>query len=107
MSVTPPFSSRGLLWTDAFTQAGLSFGGAGLVPKSCRTFVTPRTSACQGPLPMGFSRQEYCSGLLFPSPGDLPDPGIESRSSALQADPLPTELRGNTQPFMFNKIPSG
>ena len=39
---------------------------------------------------MGFSRQEYCSGLPFPSPGDLPDPGIEPRSPALQADSLPS-----------------
>jgi len=40
---------------------------------------------------VGFSRQEYWSGLPFPSPGDLPDPGIESRSPALQADSLPSE----------------
>ena len=39
---------------------------------------------------MGFPRQEYWSGLSFPSPGDLPDPGIELRSPALQADSLPT-----------------
>ena len=43
---------------------------------------------------MGFSRQEYWSGLPFPSPGDLPDPGIEPRSPALQADALPSELPG-------------
>ena len=43
---------------------------------------------------MGFSRQEYWSGLPFPSSGDLPDPGIESGSPALQADSLPTELQG-------------
>ena len=41
---------------------------------------------------MGFSRQEYWSGLPFPSPGDLPNPGIEPRSPALQADALPSEL---------------
>ena len=46
---------------------------------------------------MGLSRQEYWSGLPFPSPGDLPDPGIEPRSSALQADPLPIELPGKIQ----------
>ena len=45
---------------------------------------------------MGFSRQEYWSGLPFPSPGDLPDPGIESGSPALQADSLPFEPPGNT-----------
>ena len=43
---------------------------------------------------MGFSKQEYWSGLPFPSPGDLPDPGIESRSPALQADGLPSEPSG-------------
>ena len=42
-----------------------------------RLFVTPRTVACQAPLSMGFPRQECWSGLPFPSPGDLPDPGIE------------------------------
>ena len=50
------------------------------------------TLACQAPLSMEFSRQEHWSGLPFPSPGDLPDPGIESRSPALQADSLPSEL---------------
>ena len=50
--------------------------------------------SCQTPLSMGFSRKEYWSGLPFPSPGDLPDPGIELRSPALQADSLPTELQG-------------
>ena len=43
---------------------------------------------------MGFTRQEYWSGLLFPSPGDLPDPGIEPESPALQADALPSESPG-------------
>ena len=43
---------------------------------------------------MGFSRQEYWSGLPFPSPGDLPNPGIEPWSLALQADGLPSELPG-------------
>ena len=48
-----------------------------------RLFATPRTVAHQAPLSMGFSRQESWSGLPFPSPGDLPDPGIEPRSSIL------------------------
>ena len=56
--------------------------------------MTPWTVACQAPLSMGFSRQEYWSGLPFPSPGDLPDPGIEPGSSALQANSLLTELQG-------------
>ena len=48
----------------------------------------PGTAALQAPLSMGFSRQEYWSGLPFPSPGDLPDAGIEPTSPALQADAL-------------------
>ena len=67
-------------------------GGGGLVAKLCPTLVAPWTVAHQAPLSMGFSRQEYWSGLPFPSPGDLPNPGIEPESSAVQADSLPTEL---------------
>ena len=59
-----------------------------------RLFATPWTVAPQAPPYMGFSRQEYWSGLPFPSPGDLPDPGIEPRSPSLQADALPSELKG-------------
>ena len=59
-----------------------------------RLFATPLTVACQVPPSMGFSRQEYWSGLPVPSLGDLPDPGIEPRSPALQADALPFELPG-------------
>ena len=66
--------------------------GGGLVAKSCPTLATPWTVAHQAPLSMGYSRQEYWSGLPFPSPGDLPNPGIEPKSPALQADSLPTEL---------------
>ena len=50
------------------------------------------TVAYQAPLSMGFSRQEYWSGLPFPSPGDLPNPGIEAESCSLQADSLLSEL---------------
>jgi len=50
--------------------------------------MTPWTAAYQAPLSMGFFWQEYWSGLPFPSPGDLPDPGIEPRSPTLQADAL-------------------
>ena len=57
-------------------------------------FVTPWTVAHQAPLSMGFSRQEYWSGLPFPSPGYLPGPGIEPRSPALQADALTSEPLG-------------
>ena len=64
----------------------------GLVAKSGPTLVTPWTVARQAPLSMGFSRQEYWSGLPSPSPADLPNPGIKPRSLALQADSLLTEL---------------
>ena len=69
-------------------------GGGGLVTKSCLTLVTSWTVACQALLSMGFTRNEYWSGLPFPSPADLPDPGIEPLSPALQVDSLPTELQG-------------
>ena len=62
------------------------------VAQSCSTFVTPWTVAHQAPPPMGFPRKEYWSGLPFPSPGDLPDSGIEPRSPTLQAVSLPSEL---------------
>ena len=55
------------------------------------------TVALQAPPSMGFSRQEYWSGLPFPSPGDLPDPGIEPGSPALQADALPSKPPGKPQ----------
>ena len=61
-------------------------------------FVTPWTVACWVPLSMGFSRQEYWSGLLLPSPGDFPDLGIEPMSPAapaLQADSLPLSYQGS------------
>ena len=61
---------------------------------SVRLFATPRTVAYQAPPSIGFSRQEGGSGLPFPSPGDLPDLGIELRSPALQADSLPSEPPG-------------
>ena len=59
---------------------------------SCvQLFVTPWTVAYQAPPSRGFSRQEYWSGLPFPSPGNLPDPGIEPGSPALEADALTSE----------------
>ena len=59
-----------------------------------RLFATPWTVAYQTPPSMGFSRQKYWSELPFPSPGDLPNPGVEPRSPALQADSLPAEPQG-------------
>ena len=59
-----------------------------------RFFVTPWTVARQPPLSMGYFRQEYWNGLPFPSPRDLPNPGIEPRSPALQEDSLLSEPTG-------------
>ena len=60
--------------------------------------MIPWTTACQAPVPMEISRQEYWSRQPIPSPGDLPDPGIEPGSPALQVDSLPDELPGKTPP---------
>ena len=68
-------------------------------------FATPWTVAYQAPQFMEFSRQEYWSGLPFPSPRDLPDPGIEPRSSALQADTLPSEPPGKPMQISAGKSP--
>ena len=57
-------------------------------------FATPWTAAYQAPPSMGFSRQEYWSGLPFPSPGDLLDPGVEPGSPSFQADALTSEPPG-------------
>ena len=70
-------------------------GDGGAVSKASLTLVTPWTVAHQAPLCVGFSRQKYWSGLPVPFPGDLPNPGIESRSPSLQADSLPAEPQGN------------
>ena len=60
-------------------ECGIESEVAELYPTLCK----PVDCSPPGPLSMGFSRQEYCSGLPFPSPGDLPDPGIEPGSPAL------------------------
>ena len=73
--------------------------GGGLVAKSCPTLPNPWTVAYQTPLFMGFSRQEYWSGLPFPSPGDLPDPGIEPRTPALQADSYQLSYKGRPMQY--------
>ena len=59
--------------------------------------MTQWTVACQAPPSMGISSQKYWNGLPLPSPGDLPNQGIESRSPALQADSLPFEPPGKTE----------
>ena len=58
------------------------------------SFATPLTVACQAPLSMRFSKQEYWSGLPFPSPGDLPNPGTEPKSPALAGGIFTTEPAG-------------
>ena len=70
-------------WTSCFSKVRVKSLSRVLL------FATPWTAAYQAPPSMGFSRQECWSGLPFPSPGDLPDPGIEPRSPSLQADALP------------------
>ena len=65
-----------------------------LVIQWCPTLCNPTNVACQASLPMEFSRQEYWSGLTFPSPEDLPDSGIELWSPASQADSLQSEPPG-------------
>ena len=65
-----------------------------------RLFAIPWTVAYQVPPSVGFSRQEYWSGLPFPSP-DLPNPGVEPRSPALQADALSSEPPGHLNTLIF------
>ena len=79
--------------SSTFSAFSHSVCSGGLVAKSCLTLVTQWTVALQASLSLGFSRQEYWTGLSFPSLRDLPDLGTESGSPALQADSLPTELQ--------------
>ena len=65
----------------------------GLISQLCRLSATPCTVACQTSLFVGFSRQEYRNGLPFPSPRDLPEPGIEPRPPTLQTDSLPSAAK--------------
>ena len=65
-----------------------------------RLFATPWTVAYDAPLSIRFSRQEYWSGLPFPSPQNLPDPGIEPRSPSLRADTLPSEPPGKKESYI-------
>ena len=72
-----------------------------------RLFATPWTAAYQAPPSVGFSRQEYCSGVPFPSPRDLPNPGIEPRSPAWQAGALPSEPPGKTLTWVRSPVIPG
>ena len=64
------------------------------VAQSCLTLCDPVDCRLPGYMSMGFARQEYSSGVPFPSPGDLPNPGVKPGSPALQADALPSEPPG-------------
>ena len=72
------------------------------LPSRVQFFVTLWAVAHQAPLSMQFPRQEYWSGLPFPSPGYLPDPGIEPASPAWQADPLPLSHLGS--PYVLLQV---
>ena len=69
-----------------------------------RLFAAPWTVAYQAPLSVGFSRQYYWSGLPFPSPGDLPKPGIEPRSPTLMTDSLLAEPRGKPEDIGMDSL---
>ena len=75
------------------------------VAQSCLSLCDPMDCIYQASLSMGFSRQEYWSGLLFPSLGDLPDPGIKPTSPALHADALPSEPPGNHISCILENVP--
>ena len=75
-------------------RCGQSLSRAGL-------FATPRTVARQAPLSMGFTKQEYWSGLPFPPPEDLPDPGIKLASSALPGGFFTTVHQGSPQTVKY------
>ena len=70
------------------------------VTQSCPTLCDPKDYSLQAPLSMGFSKQEYWSGLLFPLPRDLPDPEIKPMSPALAGGFFITEPPGKLQPLM-------
>ena len=83
--------------SDSERAESWPLGGGGLVALSCLTLATPWTVAHQALLSVRFSRQGCWSGLPFSPPGDLPHPGLEPGSPALQADSLLTELLGKLQ----------
>ena len=100
----PPVSSvPGILQARTLEWVAISFSDAGkckVKVKSLsrvRLFSTSWTAAHQAPPSMGFSRQEYWSGVPLPSPEDLPDPGMEARSPTLQVPALPSEPQEKPQ----------
>ena len=90
-----------LCWAVCSHYLAISWKVKGKSLSRVRLFATPWTGAYQAPPSMGFSRQEYWSGLPLPSPGDLPNPGIKPRFSALQADTLPYKPPGKPLPIPY------
>ena len=101
MKLQPP-GPQNVTWFEhrVFTEVKLKVTSLSHV----RLFATPLTVAHQAPPSMGFSRQENWSGLPFPPPGDLPDPGIEPGSPALQADASLSEPPGKPIILFFCSI---
>ena len=93
-----PRSTRYQVWEKKYKQKLQQFCGVDTCSVVCDFFVTLWTVACQAPLSKEFSRQEYWSGLPFPSPRDLLDPRIQPGSPTLQADFLLSEPQGNPLP---------
>ena len=98
--------SKKSLVKDTIVMWGLKV----LVTQLCLTLCDPMDCvAHQAPLSMGFSRKEYWSGLPFPSPGDLPDPGIKPGSPAMQADTLPSypsiKMKKNIMANLYKEVP--
>ena len=93
LAFTLTFQIRALRYSIATASVQSYTAGK---PRSGRSAI-PWTAACQAPLSMGFSRQEYWSGLPFPPPGDFPNPGTEPRSPASQADSLKSEPLGKSR----------
>ena len=93
-----------LYWILSYQSWISCCDSSGLVTKSFPTRAIPWAVAHQAPLSMGLTRQQYWSGLPFPSPGDLPNPGTEPRSPALQADSLLTESPGNSMQIQMNVL---
>ena len=99
--MSPALAGGFFITSTTWEALFLTCGGGGFVAKLCPTLATPWTVACQAPVSMGFSRQDYRSGLPFPCPGDLPNLGIEPVSPALQVDSLPMSYQGC---YIYNAI---
>ena len=91
-----PTSPAGRLFTAKPIREALSLYHVCVRYSVVSDSATPQTVALQAPVFMGFSRQDYWSGLPFPSPGDISNPGIKPRSLALQVDSLPSEPSGKS-----------